>query len=318
MTKPSPNSRFVPTNNGLFRRVDAAGRPWNYGAHDAAPRRLARDAGWSDLYSANKGTIGSDPNKISPGMSLSLPGGGNHTVSSGESLSSIASQYGGGSSGSGSGSGWANPGERDYGGSSNAGVSSSPAAAASMGSSAPTPPSRPSEYGGSSSGGGRLPTSLMGGGGAPTGSSGTSGATPNQGSAGYSEPGSQASENEQRMLNEDDGEGGGIIEQITRAAYQMDPQQIEQLIEALRGVLNEGMTGDTPPNFPGCPNVGGAPSPIGRGQAMSILNNPGSPRDGGMASALRPGAMDSRQYEREQVAFFAQFGDAARIKNRGF
>jgi LysM repeat protein len=49
------------------------------------------DAPWSNLYEQNKSTIGGDPNKIAPGMSLSMPGGGTHVVQSGETLSGIAS-----------------------------------------------------------------------------------------------------------------------------------------------------------------------------------------------------------------------------------
>ena len=53
-----------------------------------------KDAPWSSLYEANKGTIGGDPNKISPGQTLNLPGGGTHTVTSGETLSGIAASSG--------------------------------------------------------------------------------------------------------------------------------------------------------------------------------------------------------------------------------
>jgi hypothetical protein len=56
------------------------------------PRQAeVHDAPWSSLYEANKGTIGGDPNKIQVGQSLNLPGGGTHTVQSGETLSGIAS-----------------------------------------------------------------------------------------------------------------------------------------------------------------------------------------------------------------------------------
>ncbi|MFT4975492.1 MAG: LysM repeat protein, partial [Myxococcota bacterium] len=60
------------------------------------------DGTWQDLYDANRSQI-SDPNKISVGMTLTLPSGwtggsstpsSSHTVQSGDSLSSIADGYG--------------------------------------------------------------------------------------------------------------------------------------------------------------------------------------------------------------------------------
>ena len=56
-----------------------------------------KDAPWSNLYSQNASVIGSDPNKISPGMKLDVGGGQTHEVQAGETLSGIARQYGGGS-----------------------------------------------------------------------------------------------------------------------------------------------------------------------------------------------------------------------------
>jgi LysM repeat protein len=64
---------------------DARGdSPWK-------PRQAeVHDAPWSNLYSQNQSVIGGNPDRISPGMQLSMPGGGTHTVQSGETLSSIA------------------------------------------------------------------------------------------------------------------------------------------------------------------------------------------------------------------------------------
>jgi LysM repeat protein len=62
------------------------------------------DASWSNLYAQNASTIGSDPNKIMPGMRLDVGNGQTHEVQAGENLSKIASMYGGGGSSSGGGS----------------------------------------------------------------------------------------------------------------------------------------------------------------------------------------------------------------------
>jgi LysM repeat protein len=130
-----------------------------------------RDANWSSLYEANKSTIGGDPNKISPGMSLNLPGGGTHTVQSGETLSGIASTPAGSDLGSKSlaaerggtsptGGSYSSGGDLKTGEgmpnySSNPFLSvsetrPSTAPAGNMGSAAPTPPTKPSEYSGGS------------------------------------------------------------------------------------------------------------------------------------------------------------------------
>jgi LysM repeat protein len=49
---------------------------------------------WSGVYEANKGTIGSNPDRIMPGQQLNVGGGQTHTVQSGETLSGISAQYG--------------------------------------------------------------------------------------------------------------------------------------------------------------------------------------------------------------------------------
>lgn len=111
-----------------------------------------------NLYEANKGTIGGDPNKISPGMSLSMPGGGTHVVQSGETLSGIASTPAGTDLGSkslvaergGTESTGGPAGSYSSGGTlSSSEGRPSDAPAGNMGSAAPTPPTRPSEFGGS-------------------------------------------------------------------------------------------------------------------------------------------------------------------------
>jgi LysM repeat protein len=62
------------------------------GMNPFAPRQAVADGpSWSSLYEANKGTIGGDPDKIQVGQQLNMPGGGTHTVKSGETLSGIAS-----------------------------------------------------------------------------------------------------------------------------------------------------------------------------------------------------------------------------------
>jgi LysM repeat protein len=116
------------------------------------------DAPWSSLYEQNKGTIGGDPNKISPGMQLSMPGGGSHVVQSGETLSGIASTPAGTDLGAkslasergGMESTPAPSGSYSSGGTlkSSEGAPSG-SSATNLGSSAPTPPTRPSELGGS-------------------------------------------------------------------------------------------------------------------------------------------------------------------------
>lgn len=54
--------------------------------------------GWQALYDANRGAIGSDPNRIHAGLVLTIPGGGSskrtYTVQRGDTLSGIASKYG--------------------------------------------------------------------------------------------------------------------------------------------------------------------------------------------------------------------------------
>ncbi len=114
------------------------------------PRQAAHDAPWSSLYEANKSTIGGDPNKISPGMSLSMPGGGTHVVQSGETLSGIANTPAGTDLGQRSLSaerGGVSPTGGDY--SSGGQQSGETGGATSVpSSSAPTPPVKPAEYGG--------------------------------------------------------------------------------------------------------------------------------------------------------------------------
>jgi LysM repeat protein len=120
-----------------------------------APKRDdTHDAPWSSLYEANKGTIGGDPNKIQVGQSLNLPGGGTHTVAKGETLSGIASTPAGtdlGSKSLAAERGGVEPTGGNYssGGSLSSGEGA-PAGAPGMhsASNAPTPPTRPSEFGG--------------------------------------------------------------------------------------------------------------------------------------------------------------------------
>ena len=121
-----------------------------------APKANAtEDAPWSNLYEANKGTIGGDPNKISPGMELSMPGGGSHTVQSGETLSGIASSSGGAGGGLGGRSlaaetGGVSPTGGNYssGGQISGETGGATSVPSSLGSSAPTPPTRPAGLGG--------------------------------------------------------------------------------------------------------------------------------------------------------------------------
>jgi LysM repeat protein len=118
---------------------DAKGdNPWR-------PRQAeARDANWSSLYEANKGTIGGDPNKIQIGQSLNLPGGGTHTVEKGETLSGIASTPAGtdlGSKSLAAERGGTEPTGGNYSSGGSLKVSEG-------GGSVPTPPTKPAEYGG--------------------------------------------------------------------------------------------------------------------------------------------------------------------------
>jgi LysM repeat protein len=177
---------------------DARGdNPWK-------PRQAAHDAPWSNLYSQNASVIGSDPNKISPGMKLDVGGGQSHTVAAGETLSGIAQQYSGGaggihplasegggasptggnySSGGDLKSGEGNPlqGMGPGGGGpktllGGGGTTSSSSGSGSGSGNVPTPPVKPSEYGGAGGnnetgmgGAGKGPTTLLGGGGEASG-----------------------------------------------------------------------------------------------------------------------------------------------------
>jgi LysM repeat protein len=114
---------------------------------------------WQGLYESNKGTIGSDPNAIKTGQELNLGGGQTHTVKSGETLSGIQSQYGGGSDTptppsrpAGLGEGYGQGQEPGAAASRNEermlGNTPSSSSSSSSGSDVPTPPSKPVEYGG--------------------------------------------------------------------------------------------------------------------------------------------------------------------------
>ena len=54
---------------------------------------IKEDSNWKNIYAANKNTI-SDPNKIYPGQTLQMPGGGTYTVKKGDTLSKIAAVTG--------------------------------------------------------------------------------------------------------------------------------------------------------------------------------------------------------------------------------
>jgi LysM repeat protein len=145
------------------------------------------DAPWSNLYEQNKSTIGGDPNKIQVGQSLNLPGGGTHTVRSGETLSSIAATPSGTDLGSkslsaergGMESTPAPSGSYSSGGS----LSSSEGAPAGApgahnAANVPVPPTKPSDLSSAPSGGNSEtgmggakggPTTLLGGGGEASG-----------------------------------------------------------------------------------------------------------------------------------------------------
>jgi hypothetical protein len=114
---------------------------------------------WQGLYESNKGTIGSNPNAIKPGQELDLGGGQSHTVKSGETLSGIQSQYGGGSDTptppsrpAGLGEGYGQGQEPGAAASRNEermlGNTPSSSSSSSSGGDVPTPPSKPVEYGG--------------------------------------------------------------------------------------------------------------------------------------------------------------------------
>jgi LysM repeat protein len=92
------NKHYNAAKDGATR--DAIERVWrdfqaHYDSRGDSPWRPrqpeVRDAPWSNLYEQNKGVIGGDPNKLSIGTQLSMPGGGTHTVEKGETLSGIAS-----------------------------------------------------------------------------------------------------------------------------------------------------------------------------------------------------------------------------------
>jgi hypothetical protein len=89
------------------------------------------------------------------------------------------------------------------------------------------------------------------------------------------------------------------IHAILRAMMDMNPEEQDELIEAIHGQRAESMAGDQPPDFPGSPHPGGRITP---------------PRPG--VNELARGAMDSARYERDQAAFFDAFPDARRIVNR--
>ena len=200
-------------------KVESIFKDWQarYDAHGGrspwAPRQPAvQDApAWEGLYQANRGSIGGNPDLIREGSTLQMPGGGEHVVQRGESLSSIAA--GGG------GSDVPTPPSRPAGLGEGYGQGQEPGAAAGrneeqmlksptestggesgpgpdFSGGVPTPPIKPAEYGGTGTGG-KLPTTLLGGGGSPASGSTSSGSGPGK------EPGGQAHLNVQRMLNED-------------------------------------------------------------------------------------------------------------------
>jgi LysM repeat protein/predicted RNA-binding Zn ribbon-like protein len=169
------NKHYNAAKDGATR--DAIERVWrdfmsSYDARGDSPWRPmqpeVRDAPWSNLYEQNKGTIGGDPNKIQVGQSLNLPGGGTHTVQSGETLSGIASgnvggmhplaSEGGGASASGAGpaGSYSSGGDLTSGEGAPAGAPGAHNAA-----NVPTPPMKPSdlsESSSSSSSSGETPT----------------------------------------------------------------------------------------------------------------------------------------------------------------
>jgi hypothetical protein len=216
---------------------------------------------------------------IRPGQTLNLPGGGTHTVSSGETLSGIASSYGGGSS------------------------------------STPTPPNKPTEYGGSpGSSNWTPPAEIRGQGGGASGSAldphgfaqGSTAGGQSNASQGWADPGkiNYSANNSSEAGGEDDADqlhDNPRIAQILRAMLDMSPDEQDELVEALHGLRAESMAGDEPPQWPGRPNVGGKPTP---------------PRPG--VNERARGAMDSARYARNQTAFFDAFPDAKRIVNRGY
>jgi LysM repeat protein len=161
-------------------RVERIFRDWR-ASYDARggmspfmPRQPAHDAPWTGLYQRNAGVIGSNPDVIKPGQELDLGGGQSHTVQSGESLSSIASQYGGGGGSDLGGKslaaerGGVYPTGGDYssGGQQSGSTGGATSVPSELGSSAPTPPTRPAGLGGqqeasspsSSSSSGETPT----------------------------------------------------------------------------------------------------------------------------------------------------------------
>ena len=60
------------------------------GAPNAVPKAPSANISWQDIYQANKGVIGGDPNLIRPGQKLTIPGHGEYIVKSGDTLSQIA------------------------------------------------------------------------------------------------------------------------------------------------------------------------------------------------------------------------------------
>ena len=182
------NKHYNAAKDGATR--DAIERTWkDFMSHyDGAAitrgdlgRRRCHDAPWTDLrgeFQRERRGF-SDPNKIAVGQELSLPGGGTHTVASGETLSGIASQYSGGSSLAAE-RGGTEPTGGNYSSGGDLKVSEGQPSSSS---SAPLPPQKPSEYGGSggnsetgSGGMGKIsPLASEGGGASQTGGSYSSG-----------------------------------------------------------------------------------------------------------------------------------------------
>jgi LysM repeat protein len=174
-------------------RIERVFRDWQ-AAHDGRdgnpwrPRQAeARDApAWQGLYESNKGTIGSNPNMIREGSTLQMPGGGEHVVQKGESLSSIASgassnAYAGSPSNTETGMGGMKGGPTSLlggGGEPSGGsYSSNSSLKVSEGTGVP---------------GTKLPTTLMGGGGEPSSSTPTSSPSGGSGSAQAATPSSSS------------------------------------------------------------------------------------------------------------------------------
>jgi hypothetical protein len=95
-SKPTTNTTATTTSTTISPSVGTptsapvpASAP-SLGAPTSVVKTPSSNISWQDIYQANKGVIGGDPNLIRPGQKLTIPGHGEYIVKPGDTLSQIA------------------------------------------------------------------------------------------------------------------------------------------------------------------------------------------------------------------------------------